>query len=169
MLVFLDTEFTCFERPTMMSLALVTEDGREFYAECTDYPYEECSDFVVNVVVPLLGQVDGAGSDRVTLSRRLRTWFETLPEPATIVCDFEGDWRLLLEALDVLYFVALPANLEGKLILGNSIISDQVFEDSLNRTYTVDWPPHHALADARALRNGYAAWKASMDLAWGAT
>lgn len=169
MLAFLDTEFTCFERPTMMSLALVAEDNHEFYAECTDYPREECSHFVVNAVIPLLGRIDGAGNDRLTLSRRLRTWFEALPGPATIVCDFEGDWRLLLDALDVLYFVALPANLEGKLILGSSIISDPVFEDSLNRSYTADWPPHHALADARALRNGYVAWKASMDLVWGAT
>lgn len=118
MLVFLDTEFTCFEWPTLMSLALVAEDSREFYAESTDYPREECSDFVVNVVVPLLGRIDGAGNDRVTLSRRLRTWFAALPEPATIVCDFEGDWRLLLDALDVLHFGALPAYLEGKLILG---------------------------------------------------
>ena len=169
MLVFLDTEFTCFERPTLMSLALVAEDNREFYAECTDYPREECSDFVVNEVLPLFGRIDGAGNDRVTLSTRLRTWFAALPETATVVCDFEGDWRLLLDALDALHFVALPANLEGKLILGNSIISDPIFEDSLSRTFTIDWPPHHALADARALRNGYAAWKASMDLAWGAT
>ena len=169
MLVFLDTEFTCFARPTMLSLALVAEDAREFYAECTDYPGEECSEFVQNVVMPLLGRIDWAGNDRVTLSRRLRTWFESLPEPATIVCDFEGDWRLLLDALDVLHFVALPANLEGKLILGNSIISDPIFEDSLIRSFTDDSPRHHALADARALRNGYMAWKASMDLAWGAT
>ena len=69
MLVFLDTEFTCFERPTMMSLALVAEENHEFYAECTDYPREECSHFVVNVVIPLLGRIDGAGNDRLTLSR----------------------------------------------------------------------------------------------------
>ena len=37
MLVFLDTEFTDFAKPDLISLALVAEDGREFYAECTDY------------------------------------------------------------------------------------------------------------------------------------
>ena len=37
MLVFLDTEFTAFVRPDLISLALVSEDGREFYAERIDY------------------------------------------------------------------------------------------------------------------------------------
>ena len=36
MLVFLDTEFTKFNSPDLISLALVAEDGREFYAERTD-------------------------------------------------------------------------------------------------------------------------------------
>lgn len=46
MLVFLDTEFTAFVRPDLISIALVAEDGREFYAERTDYYREDCSDFV---------------------------------------------------------------------------------------------------------------------------
>ena len=60
MLVFLDTEFTDFVRPDLISLALVSEDGREFYAERTDYRKDECSDFVRETVLPLLGRVPGA-------------------------------------------------------------------------------------------------------------
>ena len=37
MLVFLDTEFTDFTSPDLISIALVAEDGREFYAELDDY------------------------------------------------------------------------------------------------------------------------------------
>ena len=37
MLMFLDTEFTNFVRPDLISLALVAKDGREFYAERDDY------------------------------------------------------------------------------------------------------------------------------------
>ena len=37
MLIFLDTEFTAFMRPSLISIALVSEDGREFHAEQTDY------------------------------------------------------------------------------------------------------------------------------------
>jgi len=60
MLVFLDTEFTDFVRPDLISLALVSEDGREFYAERTDYYTTRCSDFVKETVLPLLGRVPDA-------------------------------------------------------------------------------------------------------------
>ncbi len=43
MLVFLDTEFTQFHRPDLISIGLVAEDGREFYAERTDYNQDDCS------------------------------------------------------------------------------------------------------------------------------
>ena len=68
MLVFLDTEFTNFVRPDLISIALVSEDGREFYAERTDYRHADCSDFVRQTVQPLLGRVPGAQCDRAELS-----------------------------------------------------------------------------------------------------
>jgi hypothetical protein len=37
-------------------------------------------------------------------------------------------------------------------------VTHPIFEGELNRVYTQDWPPHHALADARALMAGYRAW-----------
>ena len=46
MLVFLDTEFTSFFQPDLISVGLVAEDGREFYAERTDYRCDECTVFV---------------------------------------------------------------------------------------------------------------------------
>mgnify|MGYP003705540817 CR=1 FL=1 len=56
MLIFLDTEFTDFIDTELISIGLVDENGREFYAESTQYRQEACSDFVRQVVVPLLGQ-----------------------------------------------------------------------------------------------------------------
>ena len=46
MIIFLDTEFTDFVRPDLISIGLVIEDGREFYAERTDYRPDTCSDSV---------------------------------------------------------------------------------------------------------------------------
>ena len=43
MLVFLDTEFTDLLNPELLSLGLATLDGREFYAERTDYNQDDCS------------------------------------------------------------------------------------------------------------------------------
>jgi hypothetical protein len=95
MLVFLVTEFTSFIQPDLISIGMVAEDGREFYAELTDYRRDECSDFLCDTVLPLLGRVPGAACHRPELTRRVRKWFEALPEPATIVFDYERDWLLL--------------------------------------------------------------------------
>lgn len=52
---FLDTEFSSMDRPALISIALVADDGREFYAEVTDsWTLEDCSDFVISNVLPHL-------------------------------------------------------------------------------------------------------------------
>ena len=155
MLVFLDTEFTSFERPELLSLALVAEDGREFYAELADYPESQCSEFVHETVLPLFGRVPQAACDSAKLALRLRSWFETLPEPAIIVFDFQTDWHLLAGAMP-----GRPLdNLAEPLCLDRHTISHPIFERAKSLIYTQDWPPHHALADARALMAGYRAWR----------
>jgi hypothetical protein len=60
MLVFLGAGFTDFVRPDLISIALLSEDGQEFYAERTNYCHADCSDFVRQTVQPLLGRVPGA-------------------------------------------------------------------------------------------------------------
>lgn len=166
MLVFLDTEFTDFVRPDLISIGLVAEDGREFYAERTDYRRSECNDFVCATVLPLLGRVPGAACRRPALTRRVRKWFEALPEPATIVHDFGGDWLLLADAYFGRDQRQPPANVGKPLHLGNSSLTHPVFERAQNSVYTQDWPPHHALADARALMAGYRAWHQVMESIW---
>lgn len=166
MLVFLDTEFTDFSRPDLISIALVCEDGREFYAERTDYHRDACSNFVRETVLPLLGGVPGAACSRSELTQRLHAWFEQLPEPAVIVYDFEGDRLLLADAILSRTYRNPPANFGEPLHLGNSSITHPFFEQAQNNTYTLNWPPHHALADARALMAGYRAWRAFMETIW---
>ena len=166
MLVFLDTEFTDFVRPDLISLALVSEDGREFYAERTDYPKDDCSDFVRETVLPLLGRVPGAACSRPELTRRVRQWFEALPEPATIIFDYERDWLLLADACLGRDHQKPPANVGETIHLGRFSFTHPLFEQAQNLTYTQDWPPHHALADARALMAGYRAWHQFMEKIW---
>lgn len=166
MLIFLDTEFTDFVRPDLISLALVSEDGCEFYVERTDYRQNDCNDFVREFVLPLLGRVPGAACSRPSLTDRLHEWFEQLPEPATIIYDFESDWLLLVDAILGRAYRNPPANFGEPLHLGNSSITHPVFERAQNNTYTQDWLPHHALADARALMAGYRAWRTFMEPIW---
>jgi hypothetical protein len=166
MLVFLDTEFTDFVRPDLISIGLVAEDGREFYAERTDYRVDDCSGFVRETVLPLLGGLPDAACSQSELTQRLRDWFEQFPEPATIIYDFESDWRLLAQAILGRTDNNLPANFGEPLHLGKSSTTHPVFERAQNLTYTQDWPPHHALADARALMAGYRAWHLFMEKIW---
>ena len=166
MLVFLDTEFTEFQRPDLISIALVAEDGREFYAERTDYHRDACSDFVRETVLPLLGRVPGAACSRTELTERLHEWFDHLPEPATIIYDFEGDWQLLAWAILGRTYRCPPVNFGEPLHLGNSSITHPIFERAQNNIYSQDWLPHHALADARALMAGYRAWRTFMEPIW---
>lgn len=162
MLVFLDTEFTDFAKPDLISLALVAEDGREFYAERTDYRQNECSAFVHETVLPLLGRVPGAACTSKELTDRVRAWFAAFPEPATVIFDFQTDWDLLAGAMPgrPLDSFATPLYLDGY------AITHPFFEKAQNLVYNHAWPPHHALADARALMAGYRAWRPFMERIW---
>ncbi|MFZ2220860.1 MAG: hypothetical protein WAV85_19560 [Rhodoferax sp.] len=166
MLVFLDTEFTKFSYPDLISLALVAEDGREFYAERTDYWQNECSAFVQETVLPLLGRVPGAACTSKELTDRVRAWFAALPESATIIFDYETDWHLLAVAMLGRPQKNPPENFATPLYLDSYIITHPVFVKAQNSSYTQDWPPHHALADARALMAGYRAWHEFMGHIW---
>jgi hypothetical protein len=100
------------------------------------------------------------------LTKRLHAWFGRLPEHATIIYDFEGDWLLLVDAILGRPIRSPPTNFGEPLHLGSSTISHPVFEQALNFTYTQDWPPHHAMADARALMAGYRAWRNFIEKIW---
>lgn len=167
MLVFLDTEFTDFVSADLISIALVSEDGQEFYAERTDYHRDACSDFVREHVLPVLGRVPGASCSRHELTSRLCAWFEQLPEPATIVFDFQGDWLLLMRHVLGKTQGGPPYNFGNPLQLDNSNITDPIFEQAQSLVYTDEFPRHHALADARALMTGYRVWRESVEKTWG--
>lgn len=166
MLVFLDTEFTDLVRPDLISLALVSEDGREFYAERTDYTATRCTEFVRETVLPLLGRVPGASCTDKELTERVRAWLKELPEPAIIIYDFATDWHLLAVTMLGRPHSKPPGNFATPLFLDSHAISHPVFETASNAVFSQDWPPHHALADARALMAGYRAWHAYMEPIW---
>ena len=47
MKIFFDTEFTGLHKnTTLISIGLISEDRRSFYAELTDYDKEQCDDWI---------------------------------------------------------------------------------------------------------------------------
>jgi hypothetical protein len=97
MRLYLDTEFTDFVDCDLISIALVADDGREFYGERLDYDDASCSAFVREAVLPQLGQYPGRVFTREGLRTALLAWLDQFAgEPEYVLCfDYGGDWDLL--------------------------------------------------------------------------
>jgi len=99
---FLDTEFTDFKDCQLISLAIVGEDGREFYGERSDFELAACSGFVREVVLPQLGQFPDRAMPLLRLRDELHAWLLAVPtRPKPVLCyDFQGDFDLVGQLLD---------------------------------------------------------------------
>jgi len=153
MIVFLDTEFTDFIDIDLISIGLVSEDGkRSFYAERIDYRRDACSDFVGHAVEPLLGKDPAAACTRDELCRRLVSWLSSLEGTILLACDSQHDIDLLLDAVDG----NLPPNVKARPLRLANHRTDPLFNEAECRFYAQEGiHRHHALHDAQALR---AAW-----------
>lgn len=132
MKVYFDTEFVSLWRPEMMSAGFAAEDGKTLYIEVPFDPFY-LSRFSSDVVRPLL-------EDRplvpAVAAEKVREFLRQYDAPE-LVCDFIGDWWLLLSLVPDLADYAVPrCALHGA--------PDLCYADPSKR--------HHALADAVALR-----------------
>lgn len=145
MRLFVDTEFTDFLDCDLISVALVADDGREFYGERSDFDKSACSEFVRAAVLPQLGQHPGRVFTRDALAVELRAWLAqfALEENLTLSFDYGGDWELFVDLLG-----ELPANCLAEQV--NACLDPQRSENY----YREHGGRHHALSDARA--NQYA-------------
>ncbi|MDZ5432002.1 3'-5' exoribonuclease [Pseudomonas fluorescens] len=141
MKLFLDCEFTHLSaQAKLISLALVAEDGREFYVELLDtWRPEDCSDFVIEIVLP---QMWGGAyampiiDARASLLQYLGSFHETLE----VVTDApEYDWMLFSEL----------AYSEGK--WPHNVLNVPTSAVTLVACNDGSPLPHHALLDARII------------------
>ncbi|RQH00196.1 3'-5' exoribonuclease [Paraburkholderia dinghuensis] len=141
---FLDTEFTDFIDCQLISVAIVGEDGREFYGELkpTDYDRTACSAFVIETVLPQLGQFAGRTMSFAQLRSELLAWLHRIPmKPRPVLCyDYQGDFDLLCD----LICGPLPAGWKREHIGGRIDVS------RLEAYFRQHGGRHHALVDARA-------------------
>jgi hypothetical protein len=143
---FLDTEFTSFEDCHLISIGIVSEDGREFYAERTDFDVSACSDFTKTAVLPQLGRFPGRSMPFRQIRDELRAWLHAVSEkPKPVLCyDYQGDYDLL----GLLIGGALPAGWR------HENIAMKIDAARLAAYVANHGGEHHALFDARA--NAYA-------------
>ncbi|MDY1047597.1 3'-5' exoribonuclease [Pseudomonas coleopterorum] len=99
MRLYLDCEFTRLSAAAkLISLALVAEDGREFYAELQGtWRLEDCSDFVKEIVLPQLWGGEYA-MPLIEARLALLRFFATYNEELNVVTDAPAyDWGLFCE------------------------------------------------------------------------
>jgi hypothetical protein len=139
---FLDTEFTSFDACQLISVAIVGEDGSEFYGECSHFERPLCSDFVREVVLPQLGKIPGRSMPFIQLRSELIAWLHRVPmKPKPVLCfDFEGDRQL------VTHLIGGPLPRGWK----TENVYNRLNADRLAAYFAPHGGEHHALHDARA-------------------
>ena len=149
MLIFLDTEFTGLDqiKPDLISIGLVDETGREFYAELPHRSYQsQLTDWTRQNVVSHLwaGKYIQTPSQ---ISGRLAPWIAACGK-ATVVSDCpSADFPFLRALLPV-----WPKRLAK--VAAAFEVQQPVIEETMSSYFHANRPRHHALHDAHALRLG---------------
>lgn len=168
--VFLDCEFTSFDQPKLISIALITEDGKQsFYAELTDtYTPSDCSEFVIETVLPLLDAKEFSIPENggylnvyskmtsAQCSEYMKRWIDYLDDKVVIFNDAAHyDFTLLTEVL----YDNWPAQLRKKChqISARTLDGQERYEKTLNEEFKHGFRQHHALDDAKVMIRAYKA------------
>lgn len=146
MRLFLDTEFTDFIDCELISIGIVSEDGREFYAERTDFDQSKCSDFVKEAVLPFLGKEPAVIGTEEEIGQLLRMWLAQFDQVEVCV-DYSMDFELFS------YLVRDPVSLEIPAGYRGRNICNDIADIDVERYWELNGRnAHHALHDARANR-----------------
>jgi hypothetical protein len=152
MRVFLDTEFTDFVDPKLISCGFVAGNGREFYAELADgWRPERCSEFVVDTVLPLLNQSQSAVLSRMEAGSKLMDWLGSIGSPVDLIYDAEIDWLLIADLLQAHRAKSAPS-IRASLLTWPGSAMARHFELLLSHALKAKPLRHHSLVDARALQ-----------------
>jgi hypothetical protein len=169
-IVFLDTEFTTLQSPNLLSLGMVTSDGREHYVELDLHTQEgrsrrqQASEFVKSTVFKMWGAVPGANCDAREMGSHTAGWLLSLAKeasaPIRIAYDFWADFALLQSCVrnvglwNRIEPLVVPVHLPD---LMSTERGRRAAEESFQELRGRGIGPHHALADAVALRAAYEA------------
>lgn len=168
-LIFLDTEFTDLLNPELLSLGLVTLDGREHYAELdltTDTGkarVKASSDFVrYGGIFDMWGLVPGSTGTEWEMGRRTGEWLLGLAAESgakiEVAFDYSMDYELMEYVIrdagiwDQVREVVLPVNVNP---ITGTITGEMGAEACFRELRKRGLKRHHALADALALRAAY--------------
>jgi hypothetical protein len=146
--VFIDTEFTDFFDPDLISLGMAADGGETFYGE-VPFTDRKCSEFVRENVLVLLGQIPQFYSSRAELAYAVIVWLERIrqfDELVEICVDAQVDWDLFISTLDGYTPSWVRLRHIGRNI--NELLRYEYHKKN-------GLPEHHALYDAEANRYAY--------------
>lgn len=154
--LFFDCEFTDLrDSASLISAGFITQSGDPFYVELSDYQKEACNDFVKATVVPLLSLPPVSTADFLA---SLTDWLQRLGKDLQFIADSEWDRKILAKSFTS-NGLSLPAHWDFQKTPDNFTngLQRSMFNDEL-AAYFLRHPnqkQHHALNDARAIRQAY--------------
>lgn len=176
MKVFIDTEFTNFHHPELISLGAVAETGEEFYVEIFGADQFRSSEFVKEVVVPLLKRGEYTKST-AEAAARFYVWLEEQGNDVQLTSDSSYDKELALRLLE-----KFPENVKEYVSIYAELSRAALAKAQLSAAPDPTWfykkaedlyhlgiaeyhlqervPAHVAINDARAMQRG---WKAATE------
>lgn len=158
--LFFDCEFSHIqesaEPPVLISVGIVSQDGRTFYAENANMQEELCSEFVIETVLPLL-EGGEALMPYSEIAKRMKTWIESFDGEVKMWSDAPGhDWPFVFHMFSIYGWPSnlrrTPAALRFSSSLQNTRF-DAAVEDIFRSNPALR--RHHALDDAVANRHAF--------------
>lgn len=169
--VFVDTEFTDFVHPQLLSVGLVAHDGRERYIEVDLHSRagaalrKRSSSFVCEHVLSQFGTLKGGISPSHLIGHHLVEWLSDIASATEgtleLVYDYAVDAELLEHAMSrMTLWQTLRPRVEWTLV--RALHEDPQAEAARAASFAASkeldgLDEHHALADARALRASHLA------------
>lgn len=161
--LFIDTEFTSFNAPKLLSLGLVAEDSREFYVEVnSETLHRSANEFVKEIVLPQFGVHPAAVSvpTAAAAGAALADFLVGVDGRIHLVADHPVDFEF---ALDILKHARRWDQVSGRLF--TELVANEVCTDDLQPVWDASFEKHeraapglfkhHALLDARVLKDVY--------------
>src|SRR3569833_2601750 len=112
MKLFLDTEFTDFIDCDLIAIGIVSEDGKEFYAERNEVDVGRCSAFVREVVLPLLGKEPAVIGSEEEIGQALKEWLAQFGE-VEVCYDYAADFEFFSYQIQNKKTQKMPSGIVG--------------------------------------------------------
>lgn len=163
MRIFYDTEFTKLNAwAQLLSAGFVTETGQEFYIEFDGVGRHECSEFVLDVVYPMLRAPGVHVATPLMAAQRILEWLSAQSSDVDLVSDSNWDsflmgalFHQLRKSKDISATAGSDLTIHYRYVSHRDNVAEKVYLKE-HVGYFNEHPGmlHHALHDARAIARG---------------